>query len=156
MRSLITFCALAASVTAAQACPDYSIESTFGELALDAGFLPDPLIRVVEAGGDVDLGACSDVPSLGWVTDGPDLEFTYEGSSGGALTITAISLTGTDLILLVNDPTGDWHTDDDGGFAHSPAVSIGNAPDGVYDVWVGTYTEGKDGAPVLLMFTERD
>jgi hypothetical protein len=155
MRTLIAFCALAASLTAAQACPDYELEATFGDLELVAGFLPDPTSRPVGAGGSVDLSACSEVGASGYVAEAPDIQLTYSGTSGGTLTITAISFTGVDLILIVNDPNGDWHTDDDSGFSTGPTVTLNGAADGVYDIWVGTYTQGaKDAA--LLMFTEFD
>jgi hypothetical protein len=154
MRTLIAICALAASAAAAEACPDYSIDATFGEFDLEAGFLPDPMSRPVAAGGDVDLASCPDVPISGWVSAAPDMQINYTGAGGGALTITAISFTGVDLILLINDPNGEWHTDDDSGFSNGPTVTISDAAEGVYDIWVGTYSGGKDAA--LLMFTERD
>lgn len=155
MRAMMAICTFAAGITAAGACPDYDREATFGNLELEADFLPDPISRVVAAGGSVDLSACPEIGQSGYVAEAPDLKLTYIGAAPGTLSIGAVSLTGADLILIVNDPSGTWHADDDNGFSTSPVVRIENPAEGVYDIWVGTFNEGAKDAAILL-FTESE
>ena len=151
----MAICTLAAGITAADACPDFNLDATFGGLELEADFLPDPVSRIVAAGGSVDLSACPEIGQSGYVAAAPDFKFTYTGTAPGTLSIGAVSLTGADLILIVNDPNETWHTDDDNGFSTSPVVRIETPAEGVYDIWVGTFNDGAKDAAILL-FTESE
>ena len=55
---------LALGATAAGACPDFNQRATFGAIQLNAGFLPDPYVRNITAGGTWDLASC--FGSNGW------------------------------------------------------------------------------------------
>ncbi len=43
---------------AANACPNWSAQPTFGEVRLSAGFVPDPHPMNLVAGGGVNLSSC--------------------------------------------------------------------------------------------------
>ena len=59
-----------------------------------------------------------------------------------------------DTTLVINDASGNWLCDDDGGNnGLNPAITITNPQSGQYDVWVGTYAEG-DLQPSTLNVSE--
>jgi hypothetical protein len=50
--------ATVAAVGAAEACPNYGSSPSFGTITLYNGFLPDPYVRNITAGGGYNLGSC--------------------------------------------------------------------------------------------------
>lgn len=147
--------ALAALSTApAWACPDFNLVPTFGEIPLQAGFLPDPYVRNITAGGTQNIEACGGSGWSGFVSNSPDFSLQWSGSSA-QLTIAA--LTTTDAVLLVNAPDGvTWYYNDDSvpNSDLNPAISIPNPQQGRYDIWIGSY-DGSRRNPGQLVITER-
>jgi len=47
-----------------------------------------------------------------------------------------------DTVLVVHDPRGRWHYDDDSG-PEDELVRIANAPSGTYFIWVGVFEPGS-------------
>lgn len=148
---------VALAATTAQACPNFNLRPHFGSIQLEAGFLPDPQVRNVTAGGTINLNRCGfgniytyGEPVNGFVTTRPDFSLNWYGASQ-QLTI-AIE-TNADAILLVNAPDGrTWYYDDDyRGLA--PAITIQNPQQGRYDIWIGSY-DGTRRNPARLVFTE--
>jgi len=45
-----------------------------------------------------------------------------------------------DTGLVVNDPAGEWHCNDDSYGGVNPTITIGGALKGQYDVWVTSYS----------------
>jgi len=123
---------------------------TYGAVNLRAGFLPDPHVTDLTAGGSVQVsrGSCS----YGKVADAPDVDLYFEGSGGNTLYIYAESK--VDVTLLVNLPNGSWECDDDGYQGLNPLIIVRNAPSGLYNIWVGTY--GTDMASARLLISEID
>ncbi len=142
-RLVTTLCASILGVTlvagAAEACPDWQLEPPFGAVTLDAGFLPDPYSRNVTAGGGFNLLACG-FNWQGYVAAAPDFDLYYN-AAGVSLTFYVQS--NTDTILLINDPSGAWHFNDDGGGGLNPSITINKPQSGLYDVWIGTYSPGS-------------
>lgn len=130
--------------------PDYSLEPTYGNVSLDEGFLPDPYDVDVVAGGPLELnmGQCA----YGNVAEAPDFDLYYSTSGGSDLYIYSIS--GEDTTLLINTPSGNWLCNDDAYFGNNPLIVVPNAPDGLYDIWVGTY--GSDTVGASLYVSEID
>jgi protease YdgD len=154
MRILLGAIASFALVGAAEAaCPDWQLDPAFGSVTLEGGFTPDPHMVEIPSGGEIDLSTCAEVPGGGWVATAPDYDLTYNGSN--TLTFTIVPDDDTDTILLINGPTGEWYYDDDSGFAFNPLITIPNAPSGLYDIWVGNYSQG-DSKDTRLLVTERD
>ncbi len=134
----------------AASAQDVTAEPTYGSESLDEGFLPDPYELDLTAGGSiaVDLGACA----YGHVAMAPDLDLYYTTSGNSDLYFFAVS--GSDTMILVNTPSGDWLCDDDSYDDGDPLLVIPAAEDGLYNVWVGTY--GEDTAPATLFISEVD
>ena len=89
------------------------------------------------AGGAVDLGACQSVPGHGHISQRPSftlslsdvprndaLEFRVEGRC--------------DPVVLVHDPAGGWHFNDDDAGLNS-RLRLSDVSPGRYDIWVGTF-----------------
>lgn len=107
-------------------------------LIYDATSLSLPQRFGVMAGGNVDLGACQSVPGHGHVVQNPD--FTLELVSNPMGLPLALGIDGTcDPVLLVSDPNGQWHFDDDGGNGLNSRLELAGARPGQYDIWVGTF-----------------
>jgi hypothetical protein len=150
---LLALAVAAASVSAgvASACPNWQAGPSFGQINLNAGFLPDPYVRNITAGGRYDLAGC--FGSNGWggsVASAPDFDLYWSGASS-QLTIGVNS--GHDTVLLINAPDGQWYyADDSSGI--NPAITFYNPQQGLYDIWIGAYGGGR-GLPGQLIITER-
>ena len=135
---------------ATEGAPDFTLDPTYGELALSAGFLPDPRSVSLTAGGsiDVDVGSCG----YGYVANAPDVHLRWDSS--GASDLYLYVNASDDTTLLINRPDGTWVCDDDALGEGNPLVVIPGASAGRYDVWVGTY--GSDTASATLYVSESD
>lgn len=123
---------------------DYSLEAYFGEVELEAGFIPDPYTLDVTSGGSVDAsyigGECR-----GYAAEAPDFQLTWSGDSSLLRILFAAEGGVGDTTLLVNLPNGDWVCNDDGPTTGlDPVVSIDYPAEGVFDIWVGSYSEGEN------------
>lgn len=148
---LAAFAAVALAATGAAACPNWQAAPSFGQIDLSAGFLPDPYVRNITAGGSYDLAGC--FGSNGWggsVASRPDFDLYWNGASP-ALTIAVNS--GYDTVLLINAPDGQWYYSDDAS-GTNPGITFTNPQPGLYDIWIGAYGGGR-GLPGQLIITER-
>ncbi|MDG3040382.1 peptidase S1 [Roseicyclus marinus] len=137
----------------AQACPSWNNSTVFGSTTLNAGFIPDPYVRNLTAGGRVSLSACTGGQYSGWVVTRPDFRLFYNGSSPtGRLTFALEARSNVDPVLLVNAPDGSWHFNDDYRNFNS-AVVFTNPMAGQYDVWTGSYHQSSNN-PAQLIITE--
>lgn len=118
--------------------------STYGEVRLAGGFVPDPHETELVASGKVKVkkAPCA----FGYVAEAPDLDFYYQGD--GSRTLYFYVESEKDTILLINDTVGDWACDDDSLSEQNPLVAIPNAESGLYNIWVGTYA-GDEGEATL-------
>lgn len=137
-------------VSSAAACPSYAGAPLSGSVSLDEGFLPDPVRHNVSAGGALDISACG-LPGTGWANSQPDLRLQYDSSASSALTF--IVRSNVDTVLLINDPMGNWHFDDDGGENLNALLRFPSATSGQWDIWVGSY-DGGVAVPAQLEITE--
>jgi hypothetical protein len=138
----------------AVACPlraqSLGENSTYGEVRLRGGFVPDPQEIQLVASGKVKVK--KEPCAFGYVAEAPDLDFYYEGD--GTRTLYFYVASEKDAILLVNDPYGTWSCDDDSYGDDNPLVVIPNAEPGLYNLWVGTYGGGE--GPATLWISELD
>jgi hypothetical protein len=147
----IGIAALCITAAAAQAqCPE--VRTGQVKFTIKEGFPIDPSVHNVTAGGSLDLSKCLSVPGRGWVTKRPDFSVNYKTRSGGpsAFTLTFRIDSAADTVLLVNDPNGKWHYNDDGGKGLNAKLSFSRASPGRYDVWVGTFTQRLSKARLLV------
>ena len=126
---------------------DWTLPANYGSASLQAGFTPDPYRVNVVAGGsrraDEARSGCA-----GWVSSAPDFELQY--SAGSSLPLILSAASSSDTTILVNDPNGNWHCDDDGGNSGlNPALTFHNPPSGTYDIWIGAYSQGDSPAATL-------
>ena len=128
---------------------DWSLPANFGSTSLRGGFSPDPYTVDVVSGGAY---AASSVDSScrGYVSGAPDFELSF---SAGSLPLTIAAVASGDTTLLVNDPNGNWYCNDDGGEGLNPLLTFSNPRSGTYDIWVGSYSEGRN-INATLSFSE--
>ncbi|MFN3597813.1 MAG: hypothetical protein ACK41D_11150 [Rubricoccaceae bacterium] len=71
-----------------------------------------------------------------------------ERVGGGPLTLIARA-DDADLVMLVRAPDGQWYCSDDAE-GTNPAVQLGDAPDGTYAIWIGTFSVSSQRHPATL------
>jgi hypothetical protein len=156
-RILVSFAALAFSATAVAediptsqpSGPDLSLDATFGSIALDTGFMPDPHAIELAAGGPLHAAGLGD-GCVGYIAEAPDVELTYTAGDTFPLNIYVVS--DADTTLVVNLPDGSWACNDDSsGF--NPLLSMESPSSGVYDIYVGHYS-GAETPPAVLNISE--
>ena len=137
MRPLLAVLMLAAAFPTMAHSQDVSADATYSDFNLKSGFLPDPHVIGMTAGGaiKVDVEGCD----YGYVANAPDANFQFDGSESSPLYIYVESE--EDTMLLVNGPDGTWYCDDDSLEDLNPLITLPAADDGLYNVWVGTYGE---------------
>lgn len=129
---------------------DVGASPTYGDVSLDGGFMPDPHVIEMTAGGSIEPteSGCE----YGYVADAPDLDLYYSGDDTRPPFIYARA--SEDVTLLVNQPDGSWVCDDDSLGDRDPLVIIKAAQSGLFDIWVGTY--GSDVISARLYISELD
>ncbi len=122
---------------------DYNATPLYGTLNLDAGFTPDPQRVDVQAGGStnartLNLGS----GCVGYIAvSQPDVRVRYEAGRYDTLSFHVTS--NVDTTLIINGPHGQWYCNDDFDGSVNPRVLFSPPRSGQYDIWVGTYREGR-------------
>lgn len=127
---------LAATMAAAQ---NVSLAPTFGTAALRAGFVPDPTIVPMVAGGPMSftLDNCG-----GYISEAPDYRVTFTAAATPTRPLSFSVESAGDTVLLINAPDGTWVCNDD-FYDLDPAISFANPASGQYDIWIGTFAPGQ-------------
>lgn len=129
--------------------PDASLTAAYGEITLRSGFTPDPRRIPLRAGGPVPAANAS-AGCAGSIARAPDYQITY---TAGRQPLIVRTESDTDTTLVINDPDGVWHCDDDSRGGGNAEVNLDKPSSGVYDIWVGTFGGGTAAATLIL--TER-
>jgi len=128
---------------------DASQAPNYGTVSLTGGFQPDPHILNLQAGGDIDAshlgGKCA-----GMISSAPDYRINYTPSNGLKLTVRVRSQ--GDTTLVINGPDGQWSCSDDLAGTTNPGITWQRPPAGVYDIWVGAFSD--TGVDAQLRVTE--
>lgn len=136
---------------------DLSAEPHFATVTLEQGFQPSTHRVAVTAGGSVDVNAQNIGRCYGYAASAPDVRLHWTGASELMLSFVA-SAQGDDTVIVVNDPNGNWHCNDDME-GLNPGLNFQNAPTGQYDIWIGSYGSGnyhdgelliRDGSPAAV------
>lgn len=127
--------------------PDTSLTATYGEILLHSGFTPDPRRISLRAGGNIPA-ANVDSSCAGSIARAPDYQITYTAGRQPLIIRTEAE---ADTTLVVSDPDGMWHCDDDSGVGEGNAeVNLDKPSPGIYDIWVGTFNGGTGAATLIL------
>jgi len=120
--------------------PDFTLEPNYGVIDLVSGFQPDPHTVNASAGGSYNA---FQIPGcVGWISRAPDYRVNWTAGDGSLPLVFSVQ-SDADTTLVINDASGNWVCDDDGGNnGLNPAITFANPTSGQYDVWVGTFSEG--------------
>ncbi|WP_207541240.1 tetratricopeptide repeat protein [Sabulicella rubraurantiaca] len=123
----------------ANALPDWRAAPRYATLNLRAGFQPDPREVQVDAGGPREARAIRP-DCAGWIDfTRPDVDLNYEP---GQYPLVISATSATDTTIVVNDPAGNWHCNDD-LVGLDPGVVFQRPLRGNYNIWVGTLDRGR-------------
>ena len=125
--------------------PDSSLTATYGEIVLHSGFTPDPRRIPLRAGGNIPA-ANVDSTCSGSIARAPDYQVTYTAGRQPLIIRTESTI---DTTLVVNDPDGVWHCNDDTNGSNAE-VNLDKPSPGIYDIWVGTFNGGTGAATLIL------
>lgn len=134
--------AIAAALAAPAFAQDTSATPNYGDVSVNTGFTPDPLVVDVQAGGSLDASNAAE-SCRGKISNSPDYRVRY---TAGSLPLIFRTRAATDTTLVVNGPDGRWYCDDDSGGNMNAQVVFNNPRSGSYEVWVGTYAGGVEPA----------
>jgi hypothetical protein len=146
-RAFLALLVLAATAGAVAACPNWQ-HPGMQSFYTNGPDLWSPNSYSVVAGGNQSLRNCGFNHS-GYVISRPDFEFAIDGLQGYNRLNLRVNAN-CDTILLVNDSTGNWWFDDDGGNGLNPSVDVHSPANGTWDVWIGTYGQGTCNATLTL------
>lgn len=117
-------------------------DANFGVYRMSMGFQPDPARMNVTSGGTVDVRqALGTQECPGWVTERPDVIVSFDRMQGFLRFAFEAARAGEDTTLVIHGPDGRWYCNDD-TVGRNPVVDFGDASQGQYDVWVGSYQSG--------------
>ncbi|MGQ9887263.1 MAG: S1 family peptidase [Aggregatilineales bacterium] len=143
---------LGAAQSAPAAALDYTLPPFYGTLTLRVGFLPDPAAVAVTSGGSVDVAAYLGGSCVGYAAPAPDVRLNWSGASSELRIFFEAAAARRDTTLIVNDPTGAWHCNDDAnGSTLNPLIVLPQPRPGQYDIWVGSYSAGDSVAGTLYI-----
>ncbi|MBY5929595.1 hypothetical protein KUV86_10775 [Halomonas sp. DP8Y7-3] len=129
---------------------DWTEPPVYSTLTLSAGFQPDPQTVSVMAGGDTRASVVS-ADCAGFVNPAaPDVDINY---TAGSYPLKIAASASSDTTLVVYDPAGIWHCNDDAS-GTNPAIVLPNPASGNYNVWIGTYESGGRLVPAELQISE--
>lgn len=139
--------AVVSTAALAQTVPNIGLDPTFGAVTLTAGFLPDPHVVDIVAGGPIDATAANLAEGCnGFIAEAPDFRLDYATAPNVPLHIFVTAE--ADTTLVINQPDGTWICNDDTN-GLNPLVSFAAPQAGVYDIYIGTYGEPTNPAGVL-------
>lgn len=144
--------ALPGAGRAAGPAPNAAAPARYATVALEAGFMPDPHEVGVEAGGDLDVGTSGlGGDCVGWIDAArADVALTYRA---GQFPLYISATSQADTTIVVRDPSGQWHCNDD-MVGLDPGVVFQRPAAGEYRIWVGTLERGRAQKALLRISEE--
>lgn len=132
---------------------NWRLQPHFGTVDLQSGFTPDPHVVNIVPGGSINLANAQSIIGMnvsGFVSDAPDLDLNYTSNHSYPLRF-RVEGGSVDTLLLINDPSGTWHYNDD-THGLDPEILFLKPLSGMYNIWVGRYqSEGASGNVRLLI-----
>jgi hypothetical protein len=139
------------SASPAGTMPNYRLPPTYGSVDLAAGFMPDPYEVGVYAGGTIASDGVLAGCYAGWIAEAPDFRLNFTAGANPRISIQVTSR--EDTTLVINDPSGGWHCNDDSN-GLNPNITFSPPSSGQYDIWVGTFGGAGIFPPATLRITE--
>lgn len=131
-----------------EGCPDPRMPAQWHTLNLSQIGLVQGFNISRIAGGPTPLNTCPSLPDVGYAMASPNLVLNYnnENSSGPGNRLMVAAYDGNkgeicDSTLLIRDPNGQWYFNDDWDNL-DPAVHLGDAPTGIYHIFIGNVDQG--------------
>ena len=134
---------------------DLNTEPLYGSSTLASGFIEDPLVVILDAGGP-DSVALLNSECLGYISnDQADYVLRYEAGNSELGFFVDSDI---DTTLIINDPRGNWQCNDDADVlpGTNAGISFNTPVSGAYHIWVGSYSSSDTGEPARLIITEED
>ena len=148
---------LALGASPALACPDPTAEPYLGEMTLNIAYELDPYTMAVRGGGITNLRICglegeglTGYDGDGLISVQPDVVLHVQGGFRRLAVTTEIE---DDTLLIIHDPEGGWHFNDNGR-DHNPLVAFDDVVPGDYIVWIGSYDDTSATRPGMLIVTQ--
>jgi len=139
--------AIVSTAALAQTVPNITLDPAFGAVQLTAGFLPDPHVVDIIAGGPINAATAGLAEGCnGFIAEAPDFRLEYATAPNVPLHIFVTAE--ADTTLVINQPDGTWICNDDTN-GLNPVVSFATPLAGIYDIYIGTYGEPSNPAGVL-------
>ena len=135
---------LAMAASPALACPseDWMDRPYFGEIVLNYAYEVDPFRMTVRGGGQALLRDCGlegdgfiEIDEDVRIDQLPDVVLNWEGIFPRLAVATEFE---RDSVLLIRDPEGNWHFNDDSE-GDNPQVVFTDPPEGAYVIFIGTH-----------------
>lgn len=147
--AILSSSVLCSSLVLAQ---DFTLSPRFGSTSLNGGFVPDPHIVSVLAGGAFQASNANSGCN-GYVTDEPSYQLSY---SPGSLGLGFYTNAEFDTTILINTPNGEWICNDDHDALENlnSGVYFEDPASGRYDIWVGAYSDSNNNRSAMLAITE--
>jgi serine/threonine-protein kinase len=123
--------------------PDVGAQPIGGTFSLESGFSPDPYTQSITLSGSYDL---SEMGYSGYVSIEPTFDFYY---TAGTYPLTISAESETDTVILINTPGGEWFFSDDFD-GTNPGVVFEDPEDGLYNIWIGTYSDESGRATLVI------
>ncbi|MBL8537076.1 MAG: hypothetical protein JNM59_06695 [Hyphomonadaceae bacterium] len=137
--ALVSWVAAASGPALAQ---DATALARHGDIALAAGFAPDPHEVTISTGGDLDAAALSSACD-GLIGEAPDLRVQYSAASAPRTPLVVSAQSSADISLLVSAPDGAWYCSTDG------LIRFGRPQSGAYAIWVAAPAAATEAALTL-------
>lgn len=134
---------------------DLDTEPLYGSSTLASGFIGDPLVVALDAGGPDSVTRLG-TDCLGYITsDQPDYVLEYEAGNSELGFFTDSDI---DTTMVINDPRGNWQCNDDAAVlpGTNAGISFNTPVSGTYHIWVGSFSSSEAGEPARLVITEQD
>ncbi|MCU0881527.1 MAG: hypothetical protein MUF14_02535 [Hyphomonadaceae bacterium] len=148
MKSAVSVLAILAVASPAFA-QNTGLPPSAGEVNLSAGFVPDPHVVEIAAGGSTDVGASLNIDGcVGMIAEEPDYRLNY---TAGSFPLFLAAVSEQDISLVVNLPNGEWACNDDANASFNPMLSFEQPQSGQYDIWLGTVNTTDFVASQLLI-----
>lgn len=151
LSALLAGGSFAAEAQSGKGGPNWRANPVYETVTLSAGFTPDPWSRQLQAGGPNSVSGLAS-GCVGYINNAaPDFDLNY---TAGSLPLYIHASSDTDTTLVINDPSGRWHCNDD-AIGLNPMVSMQNPQSGNYNIWVGVHGSTTL-SPATLLITEID